>query len=133
MSLFQRATDLAGAVAKDRAEAAARQALRKGMALLAVGIFLVLFLVFGAVAGFAALQSLVGTVYAALIVSGASLLLALIFLAMARSRSHRRRHSVQVRAELDALRRDAEEELRKASPLLVAGAFLSGFVFGRKD
>lgn len=134
MSLFGRAAGVAGAVAREQAERAARRAVRKGMAMLGVGVFIVLTLVFAAVAGFVALEQAIGTVWAALTVSAVSLVFALILMAVARGgHPPRNTQTREIEAEIDEIAREAREEVRKASPYIVAAAFLSGFVFGRKD
>jgi len=134
VNLVGRAAGLAGSVLRARAERTARRAARTA---LAIGVALLLFglaLVFGAVAGYVALDRLVGPVGAALWVAGGALVLGLLALAVARigRRPDPGPDAAELRAELDALAATARHDLRQTAPYLAAAAFLSGFVFGRR-
>lgn len=133
MSLLGHASSLASTLAKDKAEQMARRTARKAAAWLAVAVLLSLTLVFASIAGFVALSAQVGTVSAALIVAGGCLFLALAVAALSRSRpTATTRREAELKAEIDRIAASAREEVQKASPYLVAGAFVSGFFSGRR-
>lgn len=133
LNVTARLAGLARDVAETRAREAARRAARKAAALLVAGVLLVITLVFAAIAVYLALAAELGSVTAALIIAGGALFLALAVLSLSRSKPRTPPAAEQrLEAEVDMLAEEAKRQLRENSPYLVAAAFVSGFLSGKK-
>lgn len=118
-------------IAQDEAKEIARVAGLKAILGLVGAVLAIIAVIFVMIGLFILLRQEVGEVLAAFYMSGGCLLLAILFLLL--SVKVRKRTKIATQAQrVEAIASEATKDLRSVSPYLVLGAFVLGFVRGKK-
>jgi len=118
-------------IAQDEAKEIARVAGLKFVLGLVGAVLAVIAVVFALIGLYILLREEVGDVLAAFYMAGGCLLLAILFLLLSIRVRKRTRMASQAQ-RVEAIASEATKELRSISPYIMLGAFVLGFVRGKK-
>lgn len=121
----------ASRVAKDETKEIVRVAGIKALLGLIGALFAGIAIIFGLIGLYLLLRAELGEVLAAFCMAGGCLLLAILFLLLS-LRIRAKTNMASGAQRLEAIANEATKELRSASPYLVLGAFVLGFLQSKK-
>lgn len=127
---FGRSADLASALAKHHVQSAAKTAGKKAALMIIGSILLGIALVFGAIAAYIGLSVELGPIWAAAIIALVALLGGAVVMLWALRPTPSR--GPKVSDEMAMVAEQAKRDAAEITPLMVAGAFVTGFFSGRK-